>query len=206
MFNNASTVLDTSRTSKDGTATITPSPFSIEVESDVKRHMTGCDDDADCYGEKVCTPSFKCVKPHFSWTNLVYIVAALAVMAMALYAYLVPGGFRSKNALLPMKPRDKGSSTTDQSNDGYWFTKFEGRKTNKTGESLPMESLDQHTQHRWINDKVVCEHFPFDMYQNQFLMSIRDEMFQSKSGLEAARLGVFARPVSIDEWALLRPG
>ena len=79
VFNNASTVLDTSRTSKDGTATITPSPFSIEVESDVKRHMTGCDDDADCYGEKVCTPSFKCVKPYFSWTNLVYIVAALAV-------------------------------------------------------------------------------------------------------------------------------
>ena len=68
VFNNASTVLDTSRTSKDGTATITPSPFSIEVESDVKRHMTGCDDDADCYGEKHARRRSS-VKPYFSWTN-----------------------------------------------------------------------------------------------------------------------------------------
>ena len=61
-----------------------------------------------------------------------------------------------------------------------------------------MDSLDQHTQHRWINNKVVCEHFPFDMYQNQFLMSIRDEMFSVEKWLGGGSFGrVFlARPVS----------
>jgi serine/threonine protein kinase len=211
VFNNVSHVVGTSTSSRAPgaaaedmtTASTKASALSIEVESDVKRHMTGCDDDADCYGEKVCTPSFKCVKPYFSWTNLVYIIAGLAVMAMVLYACLVPGGLGSKNAFRVLKLRQKGSSSSsissdDQSNDGYWFTQFKGRKTNKMGESLPMDSLDQHTQHRWINNKVVCEHFPFDMYQNQFLISIRDEMFSVEKWLGGGSFGrVFlARPVS----------
>ena len=179
----------------------TPSPsvisqYTVEVESEIKRHMTGCVDDADCYGEKVCTSSYKCVKPDFSWTNLVYIVSSLLVLAMILYSYFVPGALGSKDYFLTLTKNRLDSS--DQITDSYWYTQFRGRKTNKEGDLLHMDSLDQHTQHRWKNNKTVCDNFPFQMYQHQFLMSIRNEMFSVEKWLGGGSFGrVFlARPVS----------
>ena len=50
--------------------------------------MTACDDDADCFGEKICSPSYKCVAPQFSRTMAMWVVAFLIFVGIVGYVWL----------------------------------------------------------------------------------------------------------------------
>ena len=56
-----------------------------EIISKISRHMTACDDDADCYGEKICSPSFKCVAPQFSKSLAMWLIFVLAIGSLMAY-------------------------------------------------------------------------------------------------------------------------
>ena len=55
---------------------------SEEIVSKISRHMTSSDDDDDCYGEKICSNSFKCVRPQFSKSTAMWLVFFLFIVCI----------------------------------------------------------------------------------------------------------------------------
>ena len=177
---------------------------SEEIVSKISRHMTSCDDDDDCYGEKICSNSFKCVRPQFSKSTAMWLVFFLFIVCIIGYVVVI-----MKRAGI-IGPDDVDVMQSIDEKHDKMTAKYEGLVKDMNSKKMVVDNLTQEKIFKWKKrdpkkEKQVRDLFPFEKFQYKFFLEIGGTTFLSDRYLGGGGFGrVFLlRPVIRSERSMM---
>jgi hypothetical protein len=138
---------------------------SIEVMSKISRHMTACDDDDDCYGEKICSASYKCVAPEFSKTMAMWITAFLLFITILGYVWL-------RSYVENRNGRQDEMLSLDEKHPKM-IVEFDGIIVDDKGDKMFVKNIPKQKFFKWKRDKELQKIFPLDKFQHAYCMTFK---------------------------------
>ena len=168
----------------------TMSDGRTEIISKISRHMTACDDDADCYGEKICSPSFKCVAPQFSKRTAMWLLFVLIILSLISFVVVHICYTKETN-------HDTDIMQCIDEKHRTMSIIFDGSVKLVNGKKVTVKNLKPEKIFKWKKSKEESELFLFEKFQHQFFISVDGTCFMCERYLGGGGFGrVFLlRPV-----------